>query len=263
MTLCALTLFVAGCAGGDEDPQTEDDTSQTPEGCNTDSGESNGQSFGTVVCEEETGAGTASVGFDCPTPSQSQVRIGANLTAGSVTVTVQDAADAVVFETTLEGRDQNQSLIGEGEAGNWTITGETDADYEGTYGGQVACPTGEGGDETQTGCNAQTGQQQGQDVARIVCRGVEGADKTEQAFRCSTPSEASVNVQTQMSSGSVTVRLVDDNGSTVYEEQFSGETQEQVDVTGEAAGQWTLSGTRDADYAGDYGVQVSCPIEDS
>lgn len=254
-----MTLLVAGCTGDDGSGE-DDGAAQTPEACETDTGAQGGQSYGTVACEEASGTGTTTATFDCPTPSQSQVRVGSNMTAGSATVTVEDASQEVVYETTLEGREQNQTVIGEGEAGEWRITGETTDDYEGTYAGQVLCPTEEGANqEPQTGCNSQAGQRQGHDVARIVCRGVEGSDTTQQAFPCSTPGEAKIGVQTQLSSGSVTVRLTQADGSTIYEETFSGENREQVNLTGQAAGEWQLSGTRDQAYAGDYVAQATCP----
>lgn len=149
--MIALAVLAAGCAGGpqDGDNTTDDaDDPQESEGrCESRSARQQGQSGAQVVCQNVRGQGVEEQAFDCPDPTRSAVRVATNTTAGSVSIRVTDAGGSVVFEETYEqtGPNNDSARIGDGQAGSWTVEGERDASFEGSFALQVACATEGGG----------------------------------------------------------------------------------------------------------------------
>lgn len=255
---CAFALALAGCTGDEGETGAPEPGTDAETGCDTRSGAQRGQTFATVLCEGVEGAALAAQSFDCQDPSRSEVRVGDQLTEGSYTVRVEDGANETIFQRTYDeaGRSNDTATLTDGEPGNWTVTAERDASFAGSFGVQVACAG-----EVESGCRSDAGQQNGTDFARLVCREIEGADRHEQPYRCEVPRDGQIRVQTDLTAGRVTVRLIDDAGETAYERTFQGSEEVREGVGGGQAGGWTLVAERSQGVEGTFGAQATCPAQ--
>jgi hypothetical protein len=114
------------------------------------------------------------------------------------------------------------------------------------------------------GCSASQGAG-GQEASAPGNLAYQGASsgKHQSGFACD--GDGTVSVGAQLGSGSVTVKVLDADGDTVYMREFSGAGQsaDSRAVQG-AAGEWTLSAERKADtlygggWSGQYGIDASC-----
>ena len=115
------------------------------------------------------------------------------------------------------------------------------------------------------GCSASQGAG-GQEASAPGNLAYQGASegRHQSTFDCDDGS-GTVSVGAQLGSGSVTVKVLDGDGDTVYSKEFSGAGQsaDSRAVNG-AAGEWTVSAERDADslygggWSGQYGIDVAC-----
>lgn len=140
--LAAALVLVAGCAGPEDESESTDGTDDAAsEACRTASGAGQNESGAQMLCQDASGAGTAAESFDCSVPERSAVRVATNMTAGSVTITLTGASGQTLFERAYDetGRTNDSAVIGEGEAGEWTLTGERSASFKGSFAAQAAC----------------------------------------------------------------------------------------------------------------------------
>ena len=116
-----------------------------------------------------------------------------------------------------------------------------------------------------SGCSASQGAN-GQEASAPGNLAYQGASagKHQSKFDCDDGT-ATVSVGAQLGSGSVTVKVVDAAGATVYSREFSGAGQSADSRAVEgASGEWTLSAERDSDalygggWSGQYGIDAKC-----
>lgn len=119
-------------------------------------------------------------------------------------------------------------------------------------------------DEADGRCDSRSAKQQGQSGAQMVCQNVQGEGLEEQTFDCPDPTRSAVRVATNMTSGSVTVRVRDAGGSVVFEETYAetGPANDSARIGEGQAGSWLVEGERDASFQGSYALQVACAAED-
>jgi hypothetical protein len=147
-TLLALVVMggaMAGCTQDGSDAGSKDadtDEEQTEGTCQaTSTTGKTGNTGAQLQCRGVSGADAQRETFPCRTPSDSGVRLGTDLAAGNLTVTVRDADNITVFEQTFD-QASNRSYeipINEGTAGIWYVEAERDAAFEGSFGLQVVC----------------------------------------------------------------------------------------------------------------------------
>lgn len=115
-----------------------------------------------------------------------------------------------------------------------------------------------------SGCSASQGPG-GQEASAPGNLAYQGASPGQHQSRFDCDGSGTVSVGAQLGSGSVTVKVLDADGATVYSREFSGAGQsaDSRAVQG-AAGQWTLSAERDGDslygggWSGQYGIDAKC-----
>lgn len=170
--LLALTVLVAGCAG--DEGQSGDDgdgSADEPTGCQSRAGQTQNQSGAQIACANVRGANTTEQPFDCPDPSQSAVGVAWNMTAGALTVRVADAGGETLFEQTYQetGTGNDSARINEGEAGEWTLVAERDANFDGSLRTQAVCAVPESSQQSPgPGGPSSTGADLSVDVAEAI-----------------------------------------------------------------------------------------------
>lgn len=124
--------------------------------------------------------------------------------------------------------------------------------------------SGDGAQDAPTGCQSRAGQTQNQSGAQIACANVRGANTTEQPFDCPDPSRSAVGVAWNMTSGSLTVRVADAGGATLFEETYqeTGTGNDSARINEGEAGEWTLVAERDASFDGSLRAQAVCAVPD-
>lgn len=256
--------------GGDEDPAPDGDAdpgaSAGTHDCQTGGfGQEQGE-WGGVACHQASGAETFTDTFPCETPDQSAVAGSLqNATAGSLTVNVEDSAGAVVFEDTYEaGTHPVGDFVGQGEAGEWTVTVELSDDWESQeFGIGAGCESGGGGsggpssgsEACQTSSDVETA---GMSFGQIRCTDKQGEDTLEATFQCADPSQGSVNWDADMDAGEVTLTVLDADGQATVEETFSGDDQGGAPLGSGATGEWTVRTELSSDFQGSFYTQAGC-----
>lgn len=141
--LVAVTVLTAGCAlyegSSGEDPPPEG--VRQGEECNVEPVQDDRSSGAQVSCLNAQGGDRHEQTFDCPDPSRSAVSLAANLSAGSLTIAVQDADTSVVFRESYDqqGEFEDKQDIDEGTAGEWVLTVDRSEGLEGAFGIRAAC----------------------------------------------------------------------------------------------------------------------------
>lgn len=130
---------------------------------------------------------------------------------------------------------------------------------------------GDAGDDTDqtqdapTGCRSQAGQAEGQSGAQIACANVRGTNTTDQAFPCPDPSQSAVGVAWNMTSGTLTIRVIDDTGAAVFEESYqqAGKGNDSARINQGETGNWTLTAEQDTAFDGSFRAQAVCSAPQS
>lgn len=115
-----------------------------------------------------------------------------------------------------------------------------------------------------SGCSASQGAG-GQEASAPGNLAYQGASAGSHSSKFDCDGSGTVSVGAQLGSGSVTIKVLDGNGATVYSKEFSGAGQgaDSKSVEG-AAGKWTLSAQRESGgmagggWSGQYGVDAKC-----
>lgn len=114
------------------------------------------------------------------------------------------------------------------------------------------------------GCSASQGAG-GQEASAPGNLAYQGAAEGQHQSTFECDGSALVSVGAQLGSGSVTVKVKDGDGATVYTKEFSGPGQSGDSRTVQgASGEWTIMAERDGDplygggWSGQYGVDAEC-----
>lgn len=132
--------------GDDGDAPDTGDASAGTHDCQTDSPPQQQGTWGGVNCQQASGAGTFTDTFTCEVPGESAVAGSLQeATAGTLHLTAEDAAGETVFEDTYTaGTHPVGDFVGEGEAGEWTVTVQLSEDWSSqAFGIGVGCSTQE------------------------------------------------------------------------------------------------------------------------
>lgn len=112
------------------------------EGCQANSDiESGGYSSASISCQDAQGENSLEATFQCADPQQGGANWDADVQAGEVAITVEDADGQAVVEETLQGGEQSFAGFGDGATGEWTLTAELSSGFEGSFSVQAQCPT--------------------------------------------------------------------------------------------------------------------------
>lgn len=223
--------------------------------------------WGGIRCQEASGPATLTDTFDCEASEESAV--GGSLAAaqeGSLQMTVEDAGGQVVFQEEYSaGAHPVGDFIGEGEAGEWTITVEFSDDWEsGQFGIGAGCMyQGEDGQTEARACQTNDDiSVQDRRSAQIFCEDWEGERTLEAWWRCDVPEQGFLNWgSSEMESGQVHLVVQDAGGDTVTEVTFGPEEGGSESFEGGTAGEWTIVAELSADFSGSFQTGASCPEE--
>jgi hypothetical protein len=126
---------------------------------------------------------------------------------------------------------------------------------------QPDAPSDAGSPSQEEDCQLSTGSTDGTATAEILCENAEGTGTHEQAFTCPEPGTGNVSLAGNISSGAITVTVVDGAEERVVKQTYrpGGPFNDTKDVRDTEAGNWTLRIDRNRDLAGGFFVQATCP----
>jgi len=109
-------------------------------------------------------------------------------------------------------------------------------------------------------CQTETSSDDHSSGGQIACRNAVGPDTHGRAFPCEDPSRSAVSLAGDLASGSITVKVRDDNETVVFQETYGSEDglDDSQDIDEGAAGEWTLIVARSETMEGDFGVRAAC-----
>lgn len=258
--LVAATAGLAGCA---DDGGLGSDVDTCEQGVEA---EQPGE-WGGIRCQEASGSATLTDTFDCEAPEESAV--GGSLAAaeeGSLQLTVEDSAGQTVFQETYSaGAHPVGDFIGEGEAGEWTVTVELSDDWaSGQFGIGAGCMhEGEDGETEARACQTNSDvQMAGQRAAQVFCEDWEGERSLEAWWRCDVPSRGNVHWDARdMDAGEVRILVQDAEGTTVAEATFGPDDGGSQQLDEGTPGEWTLQAELSSDFAGTFQAGTACAEE--
>lgn len=222
-----------------------------------------------VVCQKASGAATFTDTWPCEKPSESAVGGSLqNATAGTLTATVEDATGSTVFEDTFQaGAHPVGAPIGQGEAGEWTLTVELSEDWESNeFGIGASCGRADGsGGSTSSSSACQTvsdQQMSGQSRGQISCRDQQGEESLQATFQCDVPEEGAANWDADIQAGQADIKIVDADGQAVVDETLENdESKAFVPFEGAAAGEFTMTAELTSDFEGSFNFSGQCSTE--
>lgn len=264
VVLGAAFFLMQGDGSGPEGDSAETQTGDND--CETGAPGQQPGEWGGVICQQASGAASFTDTFPCQTPDQSAVAGSlANATAGTLGVTVEDATGTVVFEDTYNaGAHPVGEFVGEGEAGEWTVTVELSDDWTSDeFGMGAGCQNGsDGGDGGSGGSACQTTSDQevqGRSIGQISCMDHQGEASPTATFDCPTPDEGSANWDADIQAGQAQIRIEDADGQAIVDETLEGEESNFASLQGGSPGGWTITAELTSDFEGSFNLQGQCP----
>lgn len=271
----AVAFFLLGGSGDEAGtPSADAGETSTTHDCQTGGFEQAEGEWGGVACETASGAASFTDTFTCQAPDQSAVGgTLQNATAGTLDMTVEDASGTAVFDDTFQaGAHPVSEFVGQGEAGEWTISVSLSEDWSSEdFGVGAGCQSqsgsggsgddggsGDGSQDCQTNSDIQNGPLS---MAQIRCTDQQGEGTSEATFQCENPSQGNVQWDPDMDAGNVTVTILDADAKTTVEETFNGTDRGGASLGSGATGEWTMRTERGTDFQGSFYVQATCQAE--